>query len=76
MTKVVNINGRGMLTLPKELRARLGIKGRGQVVVEETDQGLLIRGGLALPVEIYSAKRVAEFRRENEDALAGFSLKK
>ena len=76
MTKVININERGTLTLPKEMRLRLGVSANAQVVAEETDDGILLRAGVTFPVEIYSAKRVAEFRRNNEDALAGYRLKK
>ncbi len=76
MTKVININGRGTLTLPKDLRQRLGIQASGQVVVEETSKGLLLRAGAPVPVEIYSGKRLAEFARNNEEALAGYKLKR
>jgi bifunctional DNA-binding transcriptional regulator/antitoxin component of YhaV-PrlF toxin-antitoxin module len=76
MTKVININERGTLTLPKEMRLRLGVSANAQVVAEETDDGILLRAGVTFPVEIYSEKRVAEFRRNNEDALAGYRLKK
>ncbi len=63
MTKVININHRGTLTLPKEMRERFGLKNARQVVAEETKQGILIRTGVAYPVEIYSDKRHAEFHR-------------
>jgi bifunctional DNA-binding transcriptional regulator/antitoxin component of YhaV-PrlF toxin-antitoxin module len=76
MTKVININGRGTLTLPKELRQRIGLTGGGQVVAEETPEGILIRAGATFPVEIYTDKRIAEFSRNNEQALAGFRFKK
>ena len=76
MTKVININERGTLTLPKEMRLRLGVSANAQVVAEETDDGILLRAGVTFPVEIYSDKRLAEFRRNNEDALAGYRLKK
>ena len=76
MTKIISINQRGTLTLPKEMRQRLGLKDSGQVVVEETAEGLLLRPGFTVPVEIYSAKRVAEFARNNEAALAGYKLKR
>ena len=76
MTKVININGRGTLTLPKELRRRIGLKSSGQVVAEETADGILIRAGVTFPVEIYSDKRLAEFNRNNEAALAGYRFKK
>ena len=76
MTKVIQINGRGTLTLPKELRQRLGLQAAGPVVVEETGEGLLLRPGVTVPVEIYSAKRLAEFARTNDAALAGFKLRR
>ncbi|MGA2137559.1 MAG: AbrB/MazE/SpoVT family DNA-binding domain-containing protein [Verrucomicrobiia bacterium] len=75
MTKVININGRGTLTLPKEMRQRLGLKEGGQVVAEETEQGVLIRTGVTFPVEIYTDKRVAEFNRNNEEVLRRYRLK-
>jgi bifunctional DNA-binding transcriptional regulator/antitoxin component of YhaV-PrlF toxin-antitoxin module len=76
MTKVININDRGTLTLPKEMRQRLGVSRSAQVVAEETDDGILLRAGVTFPVELYSDKRVAEFRRNNGDELAGYRLKK
>ncbi len=76
MTKVVNINDRGTLTLPKEMRRRLGVNGNAQVVAEETDEGVLLRAGITFPVEVYSDKRLAEFRRNNEEALARYPLKR
>ncbi|MGA2750500.1 MAG: AbrB/MazE/SpoVT family DNA-binding domain-containing protein [Verrucomicrobiota bacterium] len=76
MTKVININGRGTLTLPKEMRRRLGVSANGQVIAEETDEGVLLRAGATFPVEMYSEKRLAEFRRNNEESLAGYRFKK
>ena len=76
MTKVLNINGRGTLTLPKEMRQRLGLQDAGQVVAEETAQGILIRPGVTFPIEIYSEKRLAEFDRANERALRHYRFKK
>jgi len=58
------------------LRQRIGLIGEGQVVAEETSEGILIRAGATFPVEIYTDKRIAEFSRNNEQALAGFRFKK
>lgn len=76
MTKVININGRGTLTLPKEMRLQAGIKTGGQIVAQATDEGILLRAGATYPVEVYSAKRMAEFARNNEVALTRYRLKK
>jgi bifunctional DNA-binding transcriptional regulator/antitoxin component of YhaV-PrlF toxin-antitoxin module len=76
MTKVININNRGTLTLPKEMRCRLGVDRDAQVVAEETDEGILLRPAATFPIELYSEKRLAEFRRHNEEELAGYRFKK
>ena len=76
MTKVININERGTLTLPKELRKRLGIKKGGQVMAEETSEGVLLKTGATFPVEMYSDERLAEFETNNEKALERYFSKK
>lgn len=76
MTKVVNINSRGGITLPKDIRRRLGVKGGGQVVVEERPEGVLLRPGATFPLEIYTDERLAEFERMNDEALAPYRLTK
>ena len=76
MTKVIHVNDRGTLTLPKQMRRRLGVDRKAQVVAEETEEGILFRPGATFPVELYSEKRLVEFRRHNEQSLAGYRLKK
>jgi bifunctional DNA-binding transcriptional regulator/antitoxin component of YhaV-PrlF toxin-antitoxin module len=76
MKKVININNRAILILPKEMRQRLGVNGNSQIIAEETGDGALLRAGVTFPVELYSAKRLAEFDRNNEQALARFKFKK
>jgi bifunctional DNA-binding transcriptional regulator/antitoxin component of YhaV-PrlF toxin-antitoxin module len=57
---VIHINKRGTLTLPKEMRRRLGIDRNAQVVAEETGQGILLRPGATFPVELYARERLAQ----------------
>jgi len=76
MTKVININERGTLTLPREMRRKLGVNRNAQIVAEETDEGILLRPGVTFPVELYSDARLAEFHRHNEESLARFRFKK
>ncbi len=73
MMKIISIDDQGTLTLPKELRQRLGQR---QVVAEETNDGVLLRATENLPVEIYSDARLREFEENNEEALAKFGIKK
>ena len=75
MAKVIKIKGRGTLTLPKELRRRLGIKA-GQVVAEESTEEILLHAGATFSVEVYSERRLSEFDRNNETALAGYRFRK
>lgn len=60
--------------LPRELWERLGLSAGGSVVAETTSEGVLLRAGSVFPVENYSEERLAEFKRNNEDALAGYRL--
>lgn len=76
MKNIININERGTLTLPKKMRRRLGITGEGQVIAEETRDGIVLKPGAVFPIEMYTDERIAEFQKNNEDALKGFSRKK
>lgn len=55
----------GTLVIPARLRRRFGLKEGGMVVLEETEDGISIRPAVAMPVEIYSASRRAEFLLNN-----------
>lgn len=55
----------GTLVIPARLRRRFGLKEGGMVVIEEADDGISIRPAVALPVEVYSARRKAEFLLNN-----------
>jgi bifunctional DNA-binding transcriptional regulator/antitoxin component of YhaV-PrlF toxin-antitoxin module len=74
MTKVITANERGALTLPREMREKLGVTRGGQLVVDDEGE-VILRAGVAMPVEIYSPARVEEFRRMNEAPLAGKKLR-
>ena len=55
----------GTLVIPAKLRRRFGLKEGGMVMLEETEDGISIRPAVAVPVEIYSARRKAEFLLNN-----------
>jgi len=71
---LVEVNKRGALTLPKEIRRRFGLDEGGQVIVRATDEGILLTPGAAFPIEIYTPERLKEFAEE-EQKLAAFKLK-
>jgi bifunctional DNA-binding transcriptional regulator/antitoxin component of YhaV-PrlF toxin-antitoxin module len=61
MKKLLNLTSRGVVTLPARMREAAGFPPNGQILAEITQEGLLLRPAVALPVEIYSTARVAEF---------------
>lgn len=74
MDRIISINERGTITLPKDLRKKYGLEAGGQVVIEESEAGLILRPGVTFSVEIYSDKRVEKFQQQNEDELEEFQL--
>lgn len=68
------INDRGVITIPAAMRQALGLKPNDEVLIEETEQGLLIRPALSVPLEIYTEKRIAEFA--SDDAEIGKRIQK
>jgi AbrB family looped-hinge helix DNA binding protein len=55
------VGKRGTVVIPAALRRRFGLEEGSLVVVEVRDEGILIRPAVAVPVEIYSPERRAEF---------------
>jgi AbrB family looped-hinge helix DNA binding protein len=71
MVKLISVNERGALTLPKEARERLGVSRGGQLVMDIDEQGgVILRAGMVMPIEIYSKAQIEEFQRLNETPLA------
>ncbi len=59
------IGRNGTLVIPAKLRRRFGLQEGGMVVLEETEDGISIRPAVAVPVEVYSARRKAELLLNN-----------
>jgi AbrB family looped-hinge helix DNA binding protein len=76
MVKIVSVNERGALTLPKEIRERLGVLRGGQLSVEiESEGDVILKAGVFLPIEVYSKQREAEFAAMNEGPLVETPLR-
>lgn len=58
------INGRGVITIPAAIRQAFGLEANDELIVEATEQGILLRPAVSVPLEIYSEKRIAEFTRD------------
>lgn len=75
MASMLKVSSRGTMTLPKRLREKFGLKGAGQLVVEETPLGVLLRNGRkGRRGETYTPARLAEFERNNEEPLRKLKL--
>ena len=68
----IQLSQRGTLTLPKKLRDKYALNGEVTVVLEDTDQGILVRPAAVFPIEYYSNERLAEFEAENNQAIAKY----
>ncbi len=69
MQNRITINNRGTITIPARMREAFGLKADDELIIEDTDAGLLLRPSVAVPIELYSDDRIAEFNRE-DDAIA------
>ena len=59
------VGKRGTVVVPARLRRKFGIEEGRLVIAEERPDGILLRPALALPVEIYTPQRKAEFLLSN-----------
>jgi AbrB family looped-hinge helix DNA binding protein len=59
------VGKRGAIVVPAKLRRRFGIEEGSMIVAEETDDGILIRPAVVVPVERYTPERKAEFLLTN-----------
>ncbi len=76
MNALLTMTSRGVITLPAKLRKAIGLRPGDPILAEATDQGILLRPAAALPIEIYSAERVAEFDRQEDELKAVLPPKK
>jgi AbrB family looped-hinge helix DNA binding protein len=67
MTTTVQLSPRGTLTLPKKLRDKFALTGDAIVILEDTDEGILVRPAAVFPIEIYTDKRLAEFETAEKE---------
>jgi AbrB family looped-hinge helix DNA binding protein len=67
MSIILTMTSRGVLTLPAKLRKASGLRPGDPILAEATDEGILLRPAAALPIEMYSAEREAEFDREEDE---------
>ena len=59
--ETTKVGRRGTVIIPSTLRRKYGMEEGSLVLVEEKDEGVFLRPVVALPVEIYTSQRKAEF---------------
>ncbi|MGH7143304.1 MAG: AbrB/MazE/SpoVT family DNA-binding domain-containing protein [Planctomycetota bacterium] len=65
MPQTATVGKRGTLVIPARLRKNLGLQEGSIVILESRREGLLVRPGKVVPVEIYTPERKAEFLLNN-----------
>lgn len=68
MQSRVTLNNRGTITIPARMREAFGLQPDDELIIEDTDAGLLLRPSVAVPIELYTDGRVAAFEAEADDA--------
>lgn len=63
--EISKVGKRGVVVIPARMRRRFGLEEGSLVIAEETEDGILIRPAVALPTEIYTLERRAEFLLSN-----------
>lgn len=64
---VVKLGKKGQISIPKKMIDQLGIEGDSLLLVETTEDGVLIlRPAGVYPIEIYSDERLKEFAAADE----------
>jgi AbrB family looped-hinge helix DNA binding protein len=70
------IGKRGTVVIPAELRRKYRLDEGSLLVAEEKTDGILLRPVVAVPVEIYSPERQAEFLLNNVTDLTDYAWAK
>jgi AbrB family looped-hinge helix DNA binding protein len=62
---VARIGRKGTVVIPASIRRRFGLEEGSLVIAEEREEGILLRPAVAVPIEIYTPERRAEFLLSN-----------
>lgn len=66
MQSKITINSRGVITIPAAMRDAIGLKANDELIIEDTDLGLLLRPAFSVPIELYTEDRIREFASDDE----------
>ncbi|MGH7895068.1 MAG: AbrB/MazE/SpoVT family DNA-binding domain-containing protein [Candidatus Binatia bacterium] len=63
--EAAKIGKRGTVVIPASLRKRFGMEEGTPLVAEASEDGVLLRPAVVLPIEVYTPERKAEFLLSN-----------
>ena len=72
MKATLTISGRGLIALPAKMREAAGLRPQDNLIAETTPEGILLRPAVTVPIEIYTAQRIAEFDEAEAELAAWF----
>ena len=65
MRESLTVSGRGQITLPANMRKRLGIEAGGVLIAEEREGDILLRPAAVLEIETYSDADIVRWDAED-----------
>ena len=65
MQQTLIVSSRGQLTLPANLRKRLGLRNGGAVILEERNNEVVIKPAAVLEIEMYSDTQIKAWDAED-----------
>ena len=65
MRESLTVSGRGQITLPANMRKRLGIEAGGVLIAEEREGDIVLRPAAVLEIETYSDADIARWDAED-----------
>ena len=63
--ETVIVGERGQITLPKRYRDKMGIKPKSPVLLELTEQGIVVKPALTITVRAFSDEFIQELAKED-----------
>ena len=65
MRENLTVSGRGQITLPANMRKRLGIEAGGVLIAEEREGDIVLRPAAVMEIETYSDADIARWDAED-----------
>jgi AbrB family looped-hinge helix DNA binding protein len=65
MQQTLIVSSRGQVTLPSNLRKRLGIRNGGAIIMEERNNEVVVKPAVVLEIEMYSDAQIAAWDEED-----------